>query len=116
MEELKEQLLRIIEKGYPDFNRDTSSFSIRWMSNPGVFIGFTSLHCYNDKGDIDGEFNPTNNEDILFEIINESGEKYIHSNKVIFGEIGYQTIFEDGGIEVTTSNHNADYDISEYSF
>jgi hypothetical protein len=116
MKELKERLVEIIEVGYPQFNRNSSSFLIRWMSNPERFIGFSRLYCYNGENEIEGHFNPTENEDILFEIINESGEGYIHRNKVIFGEIGYNRVFDDGEIEVCTSTHSDGVDMSEYRF
>jgi hypothetical protein len=103
---LKRQLLDAVKAGYPDFNEETDSFTIEFSGGGDSFDSFSSIYIGRHGEDwrhkFEGEFSVTDNEDLLFEILEASGVEYNWNNAGTTGRIAYQENDDDGTLSVET--------------
>lgn len=107
----KQQFLEAIKSSYPNFDEETDSILIKFSGENGYFNGFSTPEIWRVSDDsliFEGEFDLEKYEDLLFEVIHESGVKYNWQYNCT-GEISYQQYDEDGDIEVIITSTNSGY-------
>jgi hypothetical protein len=108
----KQQFLEAIKNSYPDFDEELDSVLIKFSGENGYFNGFSTPEIWrmsDESVNIEGEFDLKVHEDLLFQIIDESGIRYNWNDTNVTGEIAYQQWVEDGEIEVNLTSTQSSY-------
>ena len=103
---LKQDLLNKVKESYADFNPETDWFYIEFEGAGDSFDSFNDFQIgrSNDRSfEFVGDFDSTENWDLLFKIIDESGVDYNWNDGGTTGKISYQENDTDGVLEVTTT-------------
>jgi hypothetical protein len=102
---LKIQLLEAVKSGFPDFDEETDTFVIYFSGGWGSFdsFQFVEIMRHDDWGfKFEGSFDASENEDLLFEILEESGAEYNWNRGGTTGTIKYQEEPDSGELIVET--------------
>ena len=99
---LKKQFLEKVKEHYPDFDVETGYVEIEFAGGGDNFDSFHYITVDNYIGgkhsSVEGDWNPDDDMDFLFQIIDETGCEYDFNNAGTSGKI----VYEDGELRVET--------------
>jgi len=94
---LKQKLLDVIKAGYPDFDQEKDGFEIEFEGGGDSFGSFYSLDLFRNEDysfKHEGEVDLDEHQNLLFEILEESGVGYNWNNAGTTGKFQYN--YDDG--------------------